>query len=697
MDYVEAFKNLKTNNKYSRKSPHKAILLLTIIEMYETNVLLDNVIYYDDLLKDTFLKVWNRTLKDESIFHPGAYLPFWFMQSEDFWHIVPNRGKEGILALMRDSHVKPSESKIVECVKYAELDADLYFLMTLQSGRSSLKRVLLENYTYLLSEEVDRLSSSVDNAVDYSVSAMTEYENIVAKKKDNQSERISNIDNIIMSQFLELNDDVQIVLNLEYYSYLKKYKDKRTLYKELFPTVYDLFDHIVNKPLRREELPIALAASYENFLSDLRISLMSIDDSMCLIDKINESLETLRNDTRANKTDEIDHYEKPYTTEYPNIDDTSKVDEYLDKDGSSETRRGKTWTKEEEDFLTHSFKQGKDYSTIAIELDRTEVAIKSRLAKLGLINYVYGEDDDTSFKIENFPQSCTILNKQGEKVFSSEGKLKYINGKLYRLNLKKECFTIKSMQLENGMWTKGDKKIVAYPQAKLYSLVNRMYDYTQDIEDIEDSSDFKKCRIKFKGEWYNNDGIPIESKTVVNHKTENLDNKIEVDIDHSQFSVKIGDVLKLFPSQLVGEVVKLRIDKSGRKKIIVQSSDGPRVEIYDSKFLYQKVFETKNDLKSSISGSKPSLSEQKDVIYEEATSENTSDSQNTRNHSNIKKSKIGGVKVGNWIKSNYFLDKCKVIRIESIGPTLEKLIVEFKDGRQDWVIDNPDIYRIVEE
>ena len=34
---------------------------------------------------------------------------------------------------------------------------------------------------------------------------------------------------------------------------------------------------------------------------------------------------------------------------------------------------------------------------------------------------------------------------------------------------------------------------------------------------------------------------------------------------------------------------------------------------------------------------------------------------------------------------------------ESIGPTLEKLIVEFKDGRQDWVIDTPDIYRIVEE
>ena len=48
MDYIEAFKNLKTNNKYSRKSPHKAVLLLAIIDMYENNVLLDNELFYDD-------------------------------------------------------------------------------------------------------------------------------------------------------------------------------------------------------------------------------------------------------------------------------------------------------------------------------------------------------------------------------------------------------------------------------------------------------------------------------------------------------------------------------------------------------------------------------------------------------------------------------------------------------------------------
>ena len=91
MDYIEAFKNLRTNNKYSRKSPHKAILLLTIIEMYETNALSENIIKYDDVLKRTFLEVWNRVLIDESLFHPEVYLHFWYMQTEGFWHVVPKR------------------------------------------------------------------------------------------------------------------------------------------------------------------------------------------------------------------------------------------------------------------------------------------------------------------------------------------------------------------------------------------------------------------------------------------------------------------------------------------------------------------------------------------------------------------------------------------------------------------------------
>lgn len=150
MDYIEAVKNLKTNNKWGRKSPHKAVLMLTVIELYEKNILMENEIRYDETLKSTFLKIWNLVLPNEPLFHPEAYLPFWYLQSDNFWHIVPIRGKEDILSLMRDTNIKPSEAKLIDSVKYAELDEDLYFLMTLPSGRSSLKELCWKPIRLLL-------------------------------------------------------------------------------------------------------------------------------------------------------------------------------------------------------------------------------------------------------------------------------------------------------------------------------------------------------------------------------------------------------------------------------------------------------------------------------------------------------------------------------------------------------------------
>lgn len=175
MDYVEAFENLKPNEKYGRKTPHKAVLLLTIIEMCEFDEICSNEIRYNQQLIDTFYKVWKRTLPDDDSLFVDAYLPFWTMQNEDFWHLIPFRGKEDNLNLLKERQIRPSESKIKECVDYVELDEELFFLMTLPSGRSSLKRALLENYSTLTVEKIGELATSKDNAKDNSVEALAEY------------------------------------------------------------------------------------------------------------------------------------------------------------------------------------------------------------------------------------------------------------------------------------------------------------------------------------------------------------------------------------------------------------------------------------------------------------------------------------------------------------------------------------------
>ena len=245
MDYIEALKNLKTNNKWGRKSPHKAVLMLTVIELFEKNILMDNEVRYDETLKAAFLKMWNMVLPNESLFHSDAYLPFWYLQSDNFWHIVPIRGKEDILSLMRDTNIKPSEAKLIDSVKYAELDEDLYFLMTLPSGRSSLKRALLETYTTLTNKQIERLAESKDNAIDYSVTAFSEYEKILSKNTVEKKMESTRVDDELVSQFHCLNEDVQFALNIIYFTFLKKHRNEREMFREVCPTVYDLLDKIV--------------------------------------------------------------------------------------------------------------------------------------------------------------------------------------------------------------------------------------------------------------------------------------------------------------------------------------------------------------------------------------------------------------------------------------------------------------------
>ena len=535
MDYVEEFKNLRSNNKWGRRSPHKAVLMLAVIDMYEQSILTENEVYYDNKLKSLYLELWNKVLPEEPLLHPDAYLPFWYLQSNSFWHIIPKRGQEDILSLMRDNNVKPSEIKLYNSVKYAELDDDLYFMMTIPSGRSSLKRALLETYFDLTEKQVEKLSESKDNVVDYSASALSEYEKLLSKEKVNVKKKNVATDNEVMSQFNNLNEDLQIVLNIQYYSFLKSHRSEREIFKEVCPSVYDFFDKIVNRPIKQGEISPSFAFTYDNFLSDLKISLMSEDNSMELIDKITEAIDVLRgNYSSESLNDEetgiIEPVPQPRENELNDkIDNSSDDEESLpsfipERDFVTEDRKGKPWTGNEEELISLYFEQGHSFSTIAALVGRTEVSIKMRLAKLGLIEYTYGQDENNKdnlkngeidithdYRIENTLVKCSIFDKKGQKIFQDDGKLKFIQGKLYRFNLKSRVFTVKDMQLEGTIWIKNKKKIVADNQSSLYRVIDMAVDYIDNVEDIVDKESFSDCQIKVSGEWFNYLGEPVSS------------------------------------------------------------------------------------------------------------------------------------------------------------------------------------------
>lgn len=88
--YVECFSSLHTMKKCGKPAPHKALLLLSVIDLVERSFIVDNRIYLSDELICQFNKNVVTYLGDSIFFQPKIVYPFYHMGSEGFWKIVYN-------------------------------------------------------------------------------------------------------------------------------------------------------------------------------------------------------------------------------------------------------------------------------------------------------------------------------------------------------------------------------------------------------------------------------------------------------------------------------------------------------------------------------------------------------------------------------------------------------------------------------
>lgn len=83
--YIEAFSNLHTAKIKGHKAPHKAVLLLAIIDLIEDGVISDPCIKLSEELINKFGDIWQRYIGNSTIFHPEISKPYFHMQHESFW------------------------------------------------------------------------------------------------------------------------------------------------------------------------------------------------------------------------------------------------------------------------------------------------------------------------------------------------------------------------------------------------------------------------------------------------------------------------------------------------------------------------------------------------------------------------------------------------------------------------------------
>lgn len=88
--YIDCFSSLNTMKKSGKPAPHKALLLLSVIDLVERVVITDCRIPLSDELIRQFKRNTSALLGESKLFQPVANYPYYHMKSEPFWQLVAN-------------------------------------------------------------------------------------------------------------------------------------------------------------------------------------------------------------------------------------------------------------------------------------------------------------------------------------------------------------------------------------------------------------------------------------------------------------------------------------------------------------------------------------------------------------------------------------------------------------------------------
>jgi putative restriction endonuclease len=140
--YLKAFTRLKRGWTEFGLAPHKPIFLLSIIELFDKGLVIENAIPVDADLVGTFKENWLLLVTTGN--QADFTLPFFHLQNDKaggtpFWYLQPYSG------FQISSHIK-SVTTLAKVCSYGYLSADLYLLMLDVSSRLQMKQCLLDTY-----------------------------------------------------------------------------------------------------------------------------------------------------------------------------------------------------------------------------------------------------------------------------------------------------------------------------------------------------------------------------------------------------------------------------------------------------------------------------------------------------------------------------------------------------------------------
>jgi putative restriction endonuclease len=175
--YVELFQNLNVNGANTAKSgftaPHQPVLALSLIQAFERGLVSDERIYLTPELVGIFTTNWS-VLVTSGNYHPTIALPFYHISSMvkkkkiRWWNLIPRPGYE---ILLESGQSIRSLRALNDAVDHARIDIELALILTNETNREVLRRVILEKYfpdkvsvdLRLVRDKFDEISNQIVN------------------------------------------------------------------------------------------------------------------------------------------------------------------------------------------------------------------------------------------------------------------------------------------------------------------------------------------------------------------------------------------------------------------------------------------------------------------------------------------------------------------------------------------------------
>lgn len=126
--------------KSGKPAPHKALLLLSVIDLVERGVINDCRIPLSDELIRLFKRNTSTLLGESKLFQPVANYPYYHMKSEPFWKLVANHNCQ------IDKISNYSVPNLRTNIAYARIEQELFDLLKNPNVRAKLRVTFITKY-----------------------------------------------------------------------------------------------------------------------------------------------------------------------------------------------------------------------------------------------------------------------------------------------------------------------------------------------------------------------------------------------------------------------------------------------------------------------------------------------------------------------------------------------------------------------